>query len=56
MKLQVADLGINGSFLLFFFFFFSSSFFYYCDSVILNYCKVDYKVFIIRINNLIILS
>ena len=36
----------------FFFFFFSSSSFSFII-VILNYCKVDYKVFIIRNNKLI---
>ena len=39
----------------FFFFFFTSSFFSFII-VILNYCKVDYKVFIIRNNKLIYLS
>ena len=44
------------AFFLFFFFFF---FFYYLCSfiiVILNYCKVDYKIFIIRNNKLMYLS
>ena len=49
----LAGSDFNGSFLLFFFFFF---FFFSFIIVILNYCKVDYKVFIIRNNKLIYLS
>ena len=45
-KLQVAGSDLNGSFLLFFF----------IIIVILNYCRVDYKLFIIRYNKLIYLS
>ena len=43
----MAGSDLNGSFLLFFFI---------NIIVILNYCKVDYKVFIIRNNKLIYLS
>ena len=51
IKLQVAVSDLSGSFLLFF-----SSFFFPLIIVILNYCKEDYKVFIIRNNKLINLS
>ena len=47
------------SFLLFFFFFFFSFFFFFFFfffTVVLNYTKVDFKVFIIRNNKLIYLS
>ena len=50
IKLQVAGSDLNGSFLLCFLLLFSFII------VILNYCKVDYKVFIIRNNKLIYLS
>ena len=50
IKLQVAGSDLNGSFLLFFLLLFSFII------VILKYCKVDYKVFIIRNNKLIYLS
>ena len=43
-------------FLLFFFFFFFLLLLFSFIIVILNYCKVDYKVFIIRNNKLIYLS
>ena len=49
-RLQVAGSDLNGSFLLFLLLLFSFII------VILNYCKVDYKVLIIRNNKLIYLS
>ena len=55
IKLQVAGSDLNcffSAFLLLFFLFLLFSF----VIIILNYCKVDYKVFIIRNNKLIYLS
>ena len=51
IKLEVA-----GSKLIFFFFFLSFFFFFFIIIVILDYCKVDYKVFIFVNNVLIYLS
>ena len=57
IKLQVAGSDLNGSFLLYFFFFLLLLLLLFSFIiVILNYCKVDYKVFIIRNNKLIYLS
>ena len=50
VKLQVAGSDLSGSFLLFFLLLFPFII------VILNCCKVDYKVFIIKSNKLIYLS
>ena len=53
IKLQVADSDLKWFFSAFFFFFLLLFSFII---VILNYCKVDYKLFIIRYNKLIYLS
>ena len=55
IKLRVAGSDLNGSFLCFFLLLLFFFFFFFII-VILNYCKVDYKVFIIRNSKLIYLS